>query len=166
MSENNSKYQKREYRVYKPNNNGSGSASSWQISTKIVDSKEEKNVFLDLANQKPSNNDNAAFDWDSKLTAKLGLNDLGDMLAVLRGLKDGVGNLKDGKRSGLYHQNSKGNTVIYFNENVKDNLLQGYSLRVSKKSDQNQSAVNHSLTVSEGQVLLLFLQEAVSALFS
>ena len=86
MSENKSR---KEYRIYKPNKNNSGSVSSWQVS---LDSNPEKgnNVFLDCANQKQSENDNAAFDWDNKVTVKLGLPDLGAILSVLNGRQDGA----------------------------------------------------------------------------
>ena len=86
MSENKSR---KEYRIYKPSKNNSGSVSSWQVS---LDSNPEKgnNVFLDCANQKQSENDNAAFDWDNKVTVKLGLPDLGAILSVLNGRQDDI----------------------------------------------------------------------------
>jgi hypothetical protein len=74
--------------------------------------------------------------------------------------------MKDGKRMGLFHKNSKGNTVIYFSENVKDNVLQGFSLRVSKKvGNEQSSAVNHSFTVGEAQTLMSFVNKAIDMSF-
>lgn len=163
MNEN--KSEKKEYRIYKPNQNGSGSASSWQISIDNSQKYKKVNVFLDMANQKPSENENSAFDWEGKVTVKLDLPDIGAILSVLYGRQDGVGKLKDGKRSGLYHKNSKGNAIIHFNENVQGDNLVGFSLRISKQIENDKKAVNSSITVDESHILRLFLEEAVKLMF-
>ena len=56
-------------------------------------------------------------------TVKLGLNDIGDMLAVINGRKNGCGTFKeskvagkDGEWSGLYHKNQQGNAIIHFKD--------------------------------------------------
>ena len=118
-----------------------------------------------MANQKPSENENSAFDWEGKVTVKLDLPDIGAILSVLYGRQDGVGKLKDGKRSGLYHKNSKGNAIIHFNENVQGDNLVGFSLRISKQIENDKKAVNSSITVDESHILRLFLEEAVKLMF-
>src|SRR5690606_2561671 len=75
-------------------------------------------------------NDNATFGWNDdnkKVIFKLGEVDIGEILAVLNGVKTQVGSDK-----GLFHQNDKGNTSFQFTYSDK---YKSYTIRIAKKVD-------------------------------
>lgn len=153
------------FRVYKPNNQGTGAASEWQLSRK--DTK-YNNVMFFLIGAKQTGkdeNDNASFAWKDetqKVTMKLGENDIGEVLAVLNGLKD-----KAGTDQGLFHKNTKGNTVLSFSRYVKDDKFVGYGLRLSKKTTDGLTVqLQHLLSLGEGEILRVLLGEVVKEMYS
>lgn len=91
---------------------------------------------------------------ESMLTAKLGLNDLGEILLVLNGRRDGVG-AKDGdKFKGLYHKNDSGNSIIGFEVNQF-----GYGLSLScSKNGGAAKRYSLSLTPGEGEQLRVLIE--------
>lgn len=68
-------HQNTEYPIYKPNSRGTGGVFRFDLN------REKASVFLDAASQKGDKQ----FDWESKITMKWGLSDLGSALAVLQG---------------------------------------------------------------------------------
>src|SRR6187402_2909445 len=102
----------KEFRIYRANKSNTGTATSWQLSYKSEEKYDKYIPFLMAANQTGTDaNGNAQFDWDNKITIKLGENDLGEIMSVLERRKNEVG--FNGK--GLYHQSPNGgNKVIYF----------------------------------------------------
>ena len=97
--------------------------------------------FLELARQKtvPSRNDHgrqaATFDWESKVTVKLGLTDICSLLLVLEGRCEQAGN----GRGGIFHDTAGCNTVI--NLRRQSEPAAGYALEVSRKQKQGDSEV-------------------------
>lgn len=152
MSESNDKLYGPEYRVYKPTNQGTGAASRFHsVSYKNDKDRTRFVIFVQSALQKKSDNNFAAFGWKdegSNVTALLGDNDIADMLQVLEGFKEGTGTFKDGKWSGLYHNNPRGNTIINFSAHDK-----GYNLSIGAKRDGQTVRVGHGLTFGEGIIL-------------
>lgn len=102
------------------------------------------------------------FDSKKKITTKLGLSDLGEILTVLRNIKQGVGPQDGDRYKGLYHQSTNANTVINFTTKDKGD---GYYLNVSTKKDNNQNKLGLSLTLGEGEVLRIFIEEVIKDLF-
>lgn len=99
----------------------------------------EGSVMMSLATQKTVGNRTGAtptystFDWENRITVKLGFGDLCSILQVLRGELESI---NDGK--GLYHQSADYITRIVFRHLVTP--ITGYSLEVYRTSVRNQSA--------------------------
>ena len=121
--------------IYRARNSGDGAASQWSLGSK------KDCVFLEMATQrtKKTTDGNASFDWDNKLRFKLGEHDLGEILAVLVGMKKGVGPLKGdgqtGQHKGLFHSNKNGNAILYFGRDKSGTLRIHLSV---KKNDEEQ----------------------------
>jgi len=147
-----------DFRIYKPFK-GKGSASQFQIRTKEVQKDDKKfnkvMLFLVMANEVPSDNDNAKFDWDNNVTALLNENDVGALLTVLDGYRENLG-------KGLYHQNPKGNTVIKLTKNTEK---QNFFLEVSVQRDGVNTKVGHSISYGESIVLRTLLVEFIKRKF-
>jgi hypothetical protein len=149
----------REYRVYKPKNDGKGAASAWQLSFKQDNKYNPWMMFLVMAQQTGADdNGNARFDWENGLTVKLGDADVGEIIAVLEGRKDSVG-----QKGMLFHQTpSGGNKVIKLERNDY-----GYNLSVSAQ-DENKNRLGpiyHSLTDGEATMLLVLLKQAIITMY-
>src|SRR6476661_202055 len=90
----------KEFRIYRANSQGTGSATKWQLSHKPDEKYNQWMVFLVAAKQTGKDeNDNASFDWNNNITVKLGIIDVGEILAVLSGAKNSLG-----QKGSLYHQ--------------------------------------------------------------
>jgi len=105
--------------------------------------------FLEMARQKegPSRGEQgaapaapASFDWESKLTMKLGFSDICEIVAVLEARVDHAG----GKRDGLFHRNGQTDTVIRFRRQEG-----GYLLAVSRKTQGEEELAKVSIVLSE-----------------
>lgn len=146
---------KKELKFYRPNKNGNGAASQWEVS-KNKDG--EYLMFLTLAKQKivTEEPDKKAFDWDNKIVVKLDNPDLGEMLAVISGRKDGAGGDK-----GLFHKPASGGSkVIQFFRGET-----GYSLSVSFKADgADLIKIYHGISDGEVETLRVFITEALKYL--
>jgi hypothetical protein len=103
----------------------------------------------------------ARFDGGSGLTLKLGLPDLGELLAVLGGRKPGAGpKREDGKFSGLFHRSARGDATLAFVRSTADD---GFYMKVGVKKDGGElKTAAHSLTDGEGCVLRVALETAVA----
>lgn len=147
------------FRIYKPNKNNTGSVTQWEISLKDIERGGRKlkqwMSFLSMAQQSGvDDNGNARFDWDNQVIVKLEEVDIGEILAVLRGIKPSVG-----AKGSLFHQSPSGeNKVIKFNTNENE----GYYINISSQ-DSNKNVVKggHTITEGEGQILVVFLTKAL-----
>ena len=163
---------KQQWRVYKPNKEGSGAAS--RLEMKIVtdqrvgkdgNSYEVRDVqmfWVASPQTGTDDNGNASFAWrDSgdtrSVTLKLGEPDIGELLAVLNGHKSEAGKV-GGKFPGIFHQNAGGSTTFSFKK--ADN--QGYYIRLAKKpKGGNLTEVKHTLSLGEAEVLKVLLERVI-----
>lgn len=161
----------REYRVYKPNKAGNGAATKFQCVCKPRKGKtfSEPMIFMEMANQTGTDaNGNAQFDWKQpgqmetqSVLMKFGMNDVGEILAVLMNQKPMVGNVvsdfNDSK--GLYHQNQNGNTVLKFGK-----VNGQYYLAMSNKNTTTNTVcrAKHTLTIAEGVILAQLLRDFIT----
>ena len=147
------------YTLYKARNDGSGAASTWSLSSK------KDCIFLEMANQIGKNDKgNAKFDWENnKIRFKLGINDIGELLAVLAGIQDGVGPFDSTKKKhkGLFHTNPSGNAVLYFGRN--DHGM--FQIYLSVKKNDEQTVVQHSISKGEACVLNTLLRRAIEIIY-
>jgi hypothetical protein len=157
-----------EYRIYKPRSGGDGSATRLQLKEKME--KFGPRVFLFLESVKQIGFDekkNAKFDWKDpkgKITMKLESVDIGELLAVLTGLKHFIGT---DPSKGLYHQHPNGNTVLTFNKILKDNQTPYFALRISAKRKMEKEAlvIQHTITLGEAAILRSLLNEAILRMY-
>ncbi|KKN98923.1 hypothetical protein LCGC14_0141680 [marine sediment metagenome] len=144
--------------LYKAKNDGNGAASQWSLGSK------KDCVFLEMANQKGKDKDgNANFDWPNKISFKLGESDLGELLTVLMGIKDGVGPIdqESKKHKGLFHSNPKGNAVLYFGYD-KNRMLR---IHLSVKRDDQKTVVRHAISEGEACILRTLLCRAIEVMY-
>lgn len=144
------------FKIFKPRKSGDGAACQWEFK------KEKKCMFLEFAHQ--NKGENTSFDWNNKAIMKLGLIDIGDILATLSGLQDGMGPLDgEGRSKGIYHQNPKGNTILQLARNKKTT---GYFIRLSQKTqDQSPQVFQHSITFAEASLLMVLLRRAIEVIY-
>ena len=94
-----------------------------------------------MARQKtmPARNENgrqaATFDWENKITVKLGLPDVCSLLLVLEGRCEQAGN----GRNGLFHDTTESNTVINLRRQAEPAV--GLALEISRKSKRAEGEV-------------------------
>ncbi len=159
------------FKIYKPRKTKDGVASQWEFSRKTpaTDDKPERPacMFLVFANQTDSEGRLAQFDWPNKVTMKLGIADIGEILSVFIGLqkdlgpkeKDENGNYR-GK--GIYHETQRGNTILQLKK--EDNK---FAIRLSQKlKGQNVRIFLHSLTHSEVAVLTTLFRRAIELMYA
>jgi hypothetical protein len=82
-----------EYAIYKPNGRGNGGVIRFEFN------RTKGAVFVDATTQSGEKQ----FDWESKITMKWGLNDLGSVLATLQGRQE---------QAKLFHQSEKANSAF------------------------------------------------------
>lgn len=99
---------------------------------------------------------------DGKINFKLGLTDIGEILAVTRGMKDGAGVEKNGKFS-LYHENDTGSTVLTFNKNDRSGVSMGLS---TKRGEDAPYRIGLNLTLAEVVLVEQFLVHYLPNLFT
>ncbi len=147
------------FMLYKARNSGDGAVSQWNIGS------EKDCIFLEMANQKTGKdeNGNARFDWDNKIRFKLGEADIGEILAVLAGVQNGVGPFDptNQKHKGLFHSNKSGNAILRFGKDQNDR----FGIYLSVKKDGEQSAINHYISKGEACVLGTLLRRAIEVMY-
>lgn len=147
------------FMLYKAKNDGTGGVSQWNLAS------DKRSVFLEMANQKKGKDDNgnAHFDWDNKIRFKLGEADIGEILAVLVGLQNGVGPFDITKKNnrGLFHSNQNGNAILYFGKDKHGR----FNVYLSVKKDGEQTIVRHSITNGEACVLGTLLRHALEVMY-
>lgn len=142
------------FRVYKPNKQGTGTASQWQLSYQSDDRYHPWKLFYKIATQMGADeNGNARFDWDNSIKVKMDISDLGEILAVLEHQQQQVG--QDGK---IFHKIGPNTKVINFFHNEANN---NYFMKVSGKSPKGAVAYQQNMTIGEGCALRILLKEAV-----
>ena len=147
------------FMLYKARSDGNGAASQWNLGSK------KDCVFLEMANQAGKDvKGNARFDWDNKIRFKLGDADIGEILAVLVGLQDGVGPLDTakGKHKGLFHSNPNGNAVLYFGKDEHGK----FRIYLSVKKGEGKTVVQHAISKGEACVLSTLLRRAVEVMYN
>lgn len=106
------------------------------------------------------------FDYASRVIAKLGVNDIGEILAVLSRRNPGLGKRNEnGQFSGLYHQTDKANTIIGLSYDEEKNT---FWCSISKKNkDDTGKGTRFAVSLSVGEATLLeaFLKRYIDILF-
>jgi len=146
-------------KMYKARKDGSGVASQLDMNVN------SKSVFLGMANQDgPIKDNKSKFDWEKQIRFKLGMQDIGEILAVLEGRQDGVGQVHSdtGKHRGLFHQSENGNAVLYFTRGRST----GFYIKLSVRRGEDQRELQHTMTNGEGVILGILLKNAVSAIYN
>jgi hypothetical protein len=167
-----------EFRIYKPRKDKDGKFVGAASAIQVVDKKVKKGereftetmVFWTSTPQTGEDaNGNSSFDWKSEknpngkqVVMSLGDPDIGELLAVLNGLKKKVGQ-PSGK--GLYHQtNENANSAMSFEHRDSNDAAKydsGYIVTVSKKVGPDLVKVSHSLSLAEGEILKVILTDAI-----
>lgn len=75
-----------------------------------------------------------AFDWEHKITVKLGFSDICELLAVLEGVQAQAG----GRRNGLYHESRDAVTMIRFERREDGSYCLGLSRKVGDPSEPHR----------------------------
>jgi len=149
------------YKIYKAKPDGNGAASQFEFS------KDKEAVFFEMAPQLPSKdeNGNPTFDWKKKLIFKLAVVDMGEILSVLNGIKNGAGpKEKDtDKYKGLYHSSKDGSAILKFEKGNYAGFYLGLNV---KKGESPPVALKHTVTDGEGVVLSILLTDAIKAIYS
>ena len=141
----------RRVQVYHPNPKGSGAALQLELRLNVRQGERYDCFFLDMAPQKTcavlAKNDArpATFDWENKVTVKLGFADICEMVAVLEGRGDQAGS----SRGGIYHQNGGTSTVI----RLEKYRTGGFLLGLSRKSADMDTPVRVATVLSESEAL-------------
>lgn len=145
------------YKIFKPNRSLRGAASQWELNA------EKGIMFVEFANQKQTDDSSVSFDWEKKIVMKLGISDIGDILATLVGMQDGIGPKDgEGRRKGIYHQTDKGNTILQL---ARKSDADVFYIRISKKPKNGDPLVAmHSITIGEGMVLSTLLRRAIEVI--
>ncbi len=133
-----------EYPIYKPNSRGTGGVFRFDLN------REKACVFLDAASQKGDRQ----FDWDTKITMKWGLADLGSTLAVLQGRMP---------QAKLFHKSEKATST--FEITCRDDPERApYMLAVTRQetADRSLRKVAVPLTHAEAAVLETAIRTAIA----
>jgi hypothetical protein len=150
--------QLQQIRIYRTNKENKGFATAWQLSFKKDAEYDPYLFFLVMAKQDGLNeNGNAKYDWKGAINVKLGVFELGEIIAVLDGRKTSVG-----YNGSLYHQTDQGNKIIKLNATDK-----GYSLTVSSQDTNKNNLGPFYQTLSDGEAVVLstMLKKAIERIF-
>ncbi len=135
---------------YHPTGKGDGTALRLEPRFNRVEADRHNCFYLEMAPQKTlatreaDQRNPATFDWEKKLTIKLGFMDICEMLTVLEGRQEKVG----GPRNGLYHDSAKAVSVISF---MKNSGREGYLLGVSRKDKADGQLVRMHISLSDAE---------------
>jgi hypothetical protein len=150
-----------ELSFWKPNREGNGAAAFLQFSP----AREGREASFWLTMMPESGSDTGPkFDKSKSLSAKLGLTDVGEILAVCTGRSPGLGKKNDkGYWSGLFHKSGETNsTVITLNQgSAGDNLFFG----ISTDREGNKNRLFVSITAGEREQIRVFLEHYLPDLF-
>ncbi len=132
---------------YHPNARGVGAAVKFELHP--AHDNTSGCIMMTLANQisplssgGQSESPFARFDWEHRIAVKLDFTDLSQMLMVLKGLKDSIGEQK-----GLYHRTPNAVARILLRRVMEP--VKGYSLGVYRTANNVESKVHVFLSESE-----------------
>lgn len=151
--------------VYRANKSNTGFATQFESR---VDDKDNLLCFL-MTSQQNSELDadgNATFAWKDRtktIVMKLGEADLGELLALLYGYKNFLGQPKDTQGGGLFHQNDKGNTVLKMWRDKEKGVI---NMQISQKIGDQLLKANHSISLGEAALFRVILENTVSEYYS
>lgn len=147
------------YKIFKPKKTSDGAASQWELSCR----NDNRTMFVEFANQKKTVDNDRTFDWTNKITMKLAISDIGDILSVLTGMQDGIGPKDgDGRRKGIYHETPKGNTILQLG---KKSGAEVSFIRISQRlKGKDPQVATHSITNGEAAVLATLLRRAIEVI--
>lgn len=152
----------KEFRIYRPNKNGNGFASAWQLSYKEQNKYDKYQMFLVVAPQVGlDDNENAKFDWkDKSITVKLGENDIGEILAVLDRRKESVG-----FKGTLFHQSPNGGNKVIELKNAEKG--DGYYFKVSQQTVDKEKIgpYSHIISGADAAILSQLLKYAIGLIY-
>lgn len=140
-------------RFYRANAKASGVAVQFELKINRTPEDRYNCFFLEMAPQKSpaavGNRGRAAatFDWENKVTVKLGFQDVCQFLAVLEGQTDKVGE----QGNGLYHESGDSNTLISFGRNTGDGG--GYGLGLSRKRKDGSQLFKGRMLLSAAEAI-------------
>lgn len=134
-------------------NKGNGNAAV--LNSREATADNEAVIFLNMFPEKP---EGEKFDSYAGIKAKLGQPDVGEMLAVLTGRKDGCGQLKEGKWSGLYHQAENYFTTIRLVREEGGSVTLGV---YRKNKEGKTGSFNMKLTMGDEVLLTEFLRNSL-----
>lgn len=124
-----------DYAIYKPNGRGTGGVIRFGLN------KAKGALFVDAANQSGEKQ----FDWESKITMKWGLSDLGSALATLQGRQ---------AQAKLFHQSEKANSA--FELTLRDDPERApYMMSVSRQDAADKSLRKVAIPLSHGEAAVL-----------
>lgn len=133
------------YSVWRPKKTGDGFAATFDYS--------EKNRCWFAAIVPQNGEGERSFDFNKKITAKLGLSDIGAMLGVLLGRSQTVG------EKGLFHssnKDSKDSTIITLTNNENT-----FFFGLSQKKGTASSRGNVNLFLSDGIILAELFRQTI-----
>lgn len=109
---------------------------------------------------------NGRFSSENAINIAIGNNDLGEILAVLNGRKAGVGQFKDNRWAGLYHDLKSKNTSTILNLYIAEDNG-SYTMGLSQKVGDGQARrVGGRLTLGEASLLLAFFESQIPDYFA
>ncbi len=135
-----------EYAIYKPNSRGTGGVVRFGLN------RSKAAIFVDAASQSGEKQ----FDWESKITMKWALSDLGTVLAALQGRQG---------QAKLFHQSEKANSA--FDLNFRDDPEKApYMMSTSRQETSTKTVkkVAISITHAEAAILETALRAAITRL--
>ena len=168
MNEQNTTAENAAKREFRPNlqmfhANGRGTGSAVKMELHPAHDDVDGCIMMSLANQKSVASVNggvrtfATFDWEHKITVKLDFSDICQILTVLRGRNESIG---DGK--GLYHSSPAGATKIMLRHVVEPRPM--YSLEVYRdipNKPDAQFGVHFLFSDAEADGIALALENSI-----
>lgn len=146
---------KKSFSIYRAHRSNDGVASQFDFNPQT------KLLFLEMSGQtgKQDEKGNALFDWKHKISFKLGITDIGELLCVLVNKQSGVGRLDGDRHKGLYHENENGNSMLFFEKGRNG----GFYMKLSIRRGEDKIQLSQTLTNGEGIVLATLLRCVVEA---
>jgi len=140
-----------EYTLYKPTKAQTGGAIKFNVQ------RSGKASFMKCALQIAPMGGSRVFDWEDEnaINVKMGLTDLGQMLAVIFGKQ---------KEAKLFHKTESDNKIVEFTPTGNPERP-GYYLKVShKRGNAEPKRLSVGVTVAEAMILKVYIENAIKAL--
>lgn len=135
---------------FKPNKDSKGSCLM------INYDNDAQVYFMEMRPQKSGTE--RSFDKDKRLVVALGLPDIGEILAVIKGRKGGLGTLKGEKWSGIYHETDKNSSSISMEFNDKYGT---FYVSLGRKVGSDVTRLGIPLTLGECVILENYLESNI-----